>query len=39
MNEMIWINCSGVTCPWKVGMIGLNPLTIFAWGFSIDSRI
>ena len=37
MYEMICINCSGVTCPWKVGMIGLYPATIFDCGFSIDS--
>src|SRR5438094_3678239 len=30
INDMIWINCSGVTCPWNVGMIGPNPDTSFA---------
>src|ERR1019366_9154613 len=30
---------SSVTCPWNVGMIGLNPATTFACGFRIDSRM
>ena len=32
-------SCSSVTSPWKVGMIGWNPATIFACGCRIDSRM
>src|SRR5512140_511636 len=33
------INCSSLTRPWNVGMIGWNPSTTFAVGDRIDSRM
>src|SRR5688500_2655147 len=32
-------SCSSVTCPWNDGIIGPKPVTIFACGLMIDSRI
>ena len=32
-------SCSSLTSPWKTGMMGLNPLTIFAPGVRMDSRM
>ena len=39
IKAISWISCSGLTCPWNVGMIGPNPVTNLAPGFSIDSRM
>ena len=32
-------NCSSLTIPWNVGMIGLNPATTLAPGVRMDSRM
>ncbi len=33
------LSCSSLTSPWKTGMMGLNPLTTFAPGVKMDSRM
>jgi len=33
------LSCSSLTSPWNTGMMGLNPLTIFAPGVKMDSRM